>query len=137
MGAEFKPTKSQRDQAEIAAGGGMRHEELAEAFGISVPTLRKHFAKELSIGAHRRRVNVLESIYRAGCKGNAAAAKAYLASVPEAAAPDGEPHRSAPEASKPLEPLGKKAQANEAAKTAQVGTGWADILPTGTGSRIQ
>lgn len=105
----------------------MPHEEIALAFGISTPTLKKHLAAELSIGAHKRRIEVLEALHGAAVnKGNAAAAKAYLAAIPQASAPDPDP-----------EPMGKKAQANEAAKTAQVGTGWEGILPSGAGSRIQ
>ena len=75
---------------------------------------------------------MIEAVYRAGLKGNAAAAKAYLSAVPECAAPDPEKAPEAPEV-----PQGKKAQAHEAAKTAQAGTGWEGILPGGAGSRIQ
>lgn len=130
----WSPTKAQRSQAEIAAGGGMPHEEIALALGVSVPTLRKHLGAELSTGAHRRRMQVIEAVHAAARKGNAAAAKAYLSAVPECAAPD------LPKSEEPAEvavPAGKKAQANEAAKTAQVGTGWEGILPGGAGSRIQ
>ena len=51
-----------------------------------------------------------------------------LGTIPQAAAMD------LPEEA---EPLGKKAKANEDAKTAQVGTGWEDILPGGASARIQ
>lgn len=115
----------------IAAGGGMAHEEIALALDVSLPKLRKMLAAELANGAHDKRMRVIEAIHRLAVKGNAAAARVYLSAVPQAAAP-------APEPEKPkVEPLGKKAAANEEAKTAQVGTGWADILPGGTGSRIQ
>lgn len=107
----------------------MPHEEIALAFGVSLPTLKKHLSTELSTGAHQRRMDVLDALHSAAVnKGNAAAAKAYLGAVPQAAAPDPDPEQ---------EPLGKKAQAHEAAKTAQAGTGWEGILPGGTGSRIQ
>lgn len=128
---EWKPTAEQKAKVEIAAGGGMSHEEIAIALGISAPTLKKHLGDELSRGAHLRRVEVLEALHQAATKkGNAAAAKAYLAGIPEAAAPDLDPEGAG-------EKLGKKAQANEDAKKAQVGTGWAEILPTAPGSRMQ
>ena len=130
----WAPTKADRSRAEIAAGGGMPHEEIALALGVSVPTLRKHLAAELSTGAHRRRMQVLEAVHASARKGNAAAAKAYLSAVPEVAAPDVPKPVSTVETT---EPLGKKAQAHEDAKTAQVGTGWESILPGGASSRIQ
>ncbi len=126
---QWKPTAEHRRQTEIAAGGGMPHEEIAIAFGISTPTLKKHLSAELSTGAHKRRMEVIDALHGAATKrGNAAAAKAYLGAIPQAAAmelPD------------EAEPLGKKAKANEDAKTAQVGTGWEDILPGGASARIQ
>lgn len=129
--SDWKPTKAQRETVAIAAGGGMAHEEIALALDVSLPKLRKMLAAELANGAHDKRMRVIEAIHRLAVKGNAAAARVYLSAVPQAAAP-------APEPEKPkVEPLGKKAAANEEAKTAQVGTGWADILPGGTGSRIQ
>lgn len=130
---EWKPTQAEREQVEISAGGGMRHEEIALALGVSTPTLRKHLAQELAAGANKRRMDVVDAVYRAGLKGNAAAARAYLSAVPEVGALD--PGKGADE--KPGEPLGKKAQANEAAKTAQVGTSWEDVLPGGASQRIQ
>lgn len=100
----------------------MTHEDIALAIGISRPTLDKHYAAELSAGAAARRVEVLESLFRAATKkGSSSAAKAYLAHAPEVAAPPLE---------KP-EPQGKKAKANEDAKTAQKDTGWDGLLPDG------
>ena len=46
-----KPNPRTRRDVSIAAGGGMPHEEIALALGVSVPTLRKHLAAELSTGA--------------------------------------------------------------------------------------
>jgi len=109
----------------VAAGGGMSHEEIAIALGISRPTLEKHFAAELSKGAFERRLEVLQGLQAAAKRGNAAAVRLYLQISPELAAPPAEKAAAAPA----VAPLGKKEAANEAAKTVQVGTGWEDLLP--------
>lgn len=115
----FKPTPAQRRKVAIAAAGGMAHEEIAVALGICRNTLTKHFEKELSVGAHQKRMDVLEAMARAALKGNVAAAKAFLANTPGLAAPPVEP------------PVGKKEQANLDAKTAAAGTEWDDLIGAG------
>lgn len=123
---EFVPTEEQKRQVEIVAGAGVTHEEIAIGIGISRPTLRKHFAQELTAGAYQRRAKVLDALYTmAAEKGNAAAARVYLTHTPEAAAPPLEPIE--PE----KVPEGKKERAQAQAKVAQVGTDWAEILPAG------
>ena len=112
----------------------MSHEEMAIALGISRPTLEKHFERELSIGSLQRRVEVLQAMHRAAMKGNVAAQKAYIAATPQASAPPLPPDPK-PDASG--ETQGKKAQAHEAAKTAQAGTSWEDVLPKGPAARLQ
>lgn len=124
---EFKPTKAQRANVEIAAGGGMPHEEIALALGITRPTLRKHFEDELTRGAMVRRIDVHVATYDAATvKRNASAARQYLSGTPEAAAPAPDPVPAGDGAAAPE--LGKKAAANEAAKTAADGTAWDAIL---------
>lgn len=106
----------------------MLHEEIAIALGISPPTLRKHFELELSTGALQRRMGVIQAMYDLAIKGNVAAQRAYMATTPMPAAPP----TADPDPVKPAEPLGKKAQANVDAVTAQVGTDWESLLrPTG------
>lgn len=101
----------------------MSHEEIALGMNISRPTLEKHFAHELSVGAYQKRQEVLEAMHRTAKKGNVAAQKAYAALAPRVAAPplpDGED-----------KPVGKKERAQADARTAQENTDWADLLPTG------
>lgn len=106
----------------MCAGGGMSHEEIALALGISRPTLEKHFEHELSIGAYQRRAEVLTAMHKAATKkGNVAAQKAFLAMGPELAAP--------PAPQEPAVPAGKKEQAQVAAERAAHGTEWHDDLP--------
>lgn len=117
----FKPTKGQRELVSIAAGGGMAHDEIALALGISRNTLEKYFGAELSRVAFQRRMDVLRANYQSAVTGNVAAQKAYLSRMPTAAvAPP------APEDAKP--PLGKKDQANADAVGAEAGTSWENLL---------
>ena len=90
----FLPTKAQRERASILSAARMSEADIALAFGISRPTLRKHFAKELTVGAAQRNAAMLEQLYRTGIEGNVSAQKAWLARQPS------------PEGS--LETLGKK-----------------------------
>lgn len=143
----FQATAAMRRKVEIAAGGGMRHEDIALALGICRDTLEKHFQKELSAGANSRRLEVLNALFMSAKKGSSSAAKAYLAISPEfmvppvaegqqatkgqgaaAAAPVAAP---APVPKPVAQPLGKKGQADEDAKTAHRGTGWEDLLTPG------
>ena len=107
-----------RRKVATAAAGGMAHEEIAIALGICRNTLAKHFEKELSVGAHQKRMDVLEALSKAALKGNVSAARAFLASTPMLAAP--------PAAAEP--PVGKKEQANRDATTAAAGTEWDDLI---------
>lgn len=110
-----------RRKVAIAAGGGMAHEDIALAIGITPPTLRKHYAHELSVGAHERRLEVLEAAFKAAIAGKIAAQRLYLSATPGAAAPDPDPEPVA-------KPAGKKAEAHESAKTAHVGSDWEELL---------
>lgn len=115
----FQPTDDQRKTVSIAAGSGeMSHEEIAIGLGIDRKTLEKHFEAELSEGAYKRRLEVLEAMHGAALKGNVAAQKAYLAATP-AAAPTPEKSVQA----------GKKEQAKADAASAAEGTDWHDLLP--------
>jgi len=98
--------------------GGMSHEEIAIALGISRNTLEKHFEVELSTGALNRRAEVLDAMARTALKGNVSAQKAFLALTPTLAAPPVEPEK----------PKGKKEQAEADALTAAAGTDWADQI---------
>lgn len=121
---EYEPTKAARRRVSIAAGGGMSHEEIAIGLGISRPTLEKHFELELSEGAYKRRLEVVNAMHRTALKGNVAAQKAYLSLDPALAAPP-----AVPKPETPALPAGKKEQARAEASTAATGTEWHDDLP--------
>ena len=76
---QFQPTPDQREQCAILAAGRMAEAEIAEVFGISRPTLRKHFADELTTGAAKRTAAVLLALYETAVAGNVAAARTWLA----------------------------------------------------------
>ena len=112
-----------KKRVSVAAGSGMAHEEIAIALGMTREELERDFAHELTRRAYERRLELVESLFELGKKGNVSAVKAYTALAPRVSAP---PIEQKP-ATK-VEPLGKKAQRNEAAKTAEVGTEWEDLL---------
>jgi hypothetical protein len=112
------PTSMSRRKVAISAGGGMSHEAIALAMGLSRPTLVKHYAHELTVGAYECRQAALEAIFRAAKKGNVAAAREYLKGAPGVG---GAPTELAAE--------GVKAARNRVAKTAQQGSEWSDVLP--------
>lgn len=75
---EFNPSDAQRKRVSILAAGGMAHEQIAAAIGISRTTLLKHFDGELTKGAADRKAEVLDALFKAAKKGNVAAQKAFL-----------------------------------------------------------
>ena len=125
------PTAASRRKVAIGAGGGMRHEDLATALGISRPTLELHYAHELSAGALSKRLEVLEGLHAAAKRGSSSAARAYLEAEAEFGVPPAPKEPAAPPEAKPekVPALGKKEQAQADALTAHVGTDWADLLP--------
>lgn len=125
---DHKPTTALRRRVEIAAGGGMSHEGIAQALKIDPKTLRKHYAGELASGANLKRMQVLESLFSQARKGSTSAARAYLAHAPEFE-PIAEPAKA--DEPKPEPKRGKKEQANIDAVGAQAGTGWDGLLPEG------
>ena len=123
----FVPTAAQRRQVSIAAGGGMRHVDIATAIGIGRETLEKYFQAELSGGALARRMEVLQALHAAAKRGSSSAARAYLQNEATPAVPP----LPVPEPTAKAEPIGKKAQANVDAVTAARGTEWDNLLTPG------
>ena len=109
---QFQPTNEQRDQCSILAAGRMAEADIAAAFGITRPTLRKHFADELTTGAAERNAAVVVQLYRAAMDGNVAALRLWLAR----------------QADQQAETLGRKAQ-READAADPPPPEWADLIP--------
>lgn len=125
---KFNPSKAVRRKIAIAAGAGMSHEAIALLLGVSRNTLEKQCEKELTEGAYGAQFELVQSLHRAGKKGNVAAIKAYGLISPQA--PTSSPGSPGAPGAKPppLMADGKKAKANEDAKTAEVGTEWETLL---------
>ena len=117
-----QPTADQRERVAVLAAGGMSQVELSAAIGISEPTLRLHYAEQLTAGAAAKRALVLEAMFKAATAGNVSAQKAWLAQHRELQDPASLP------VSRPA-PQGKKEAAAEAAIEAQAGSPWSGLLP--------
>lgn len=130
---QFKPTAAMREKVAIAIGGGMSHEEIAEALGIHRQTLERHFEAELRRGALVKRMEALVALQKSAKRGRVGAIKAYLALTPSTSAAAALPTEGPPTAdysSGRKRPLGKKQRAQVAAPSAQDGTDWEGLLPT-------
>lgn len=112
-------TPRNRKRVAVAAGGGMEHEEIAIALGVSRAELERLFQRELSRGAYERRLEVIEAMYEAAKRGSVSAAKLYTQAAVRL---------SLPPLAAPAPKLGKKAQADADAKTATEGTEWHGLL---------
>lgn len=126
-----EPTPALRRKVSVAAGGGMRHQDIAIALGISHDTLERYYELELSEGALGRRMEIINAMHAAGKRGASSAAKLYLEHAPKVSSAPVPAAASAEPAATPMkpEPVGKKAQANADAITAQAGTEWESLLP--------
>jgi len=104
----------------------MAIEDIAVAVGISVPSLRKYFLRELNEAAALTKAKVLEALMVKVADGSVPAMKMawQLLDQGQALAPVSRRRRA-----EPVEPaLGKKASAEIDARTAHEGTEWGDLL---------
>jgi len=111
------------EKVEVLSAGGLSQDDIADAVGISAPTLRKYFRPELGQAAARQRARVLGVLAAQTDKGNVSAAKAYLSVIDrhEAAAVFHRRERGAPAARGSAPKVGKKATArNDAAAEVSV-----------------
>lgn len=107
----------------------MTGEQIATRTGLSEPTLRKYYLRELTDGATLARAVLLEAIVEKALAGNVAAAKVMLSEFAKgSAAVPIAPRRAAEPKAERVEPLGKKASLDRDAQTAHRGTGWGDLL---------
>ncbi|MCV9965468.1 hypothetical protein OIU34_26675 [Pararhizobium sp. BT-229] len=92
----------------VLKAGNMSNEAIAEVFGVSEPTLTRHFSLDLEIGAAKVTAEILMAQYRSAMGGNVSAQNKMLEQVGAVRARD----KRAPAAPK----LGKKEQQALAAK---------------------
>lgn len=60
----YVPTPKERAQVKTLAGLGITHEGISAVIGITPPTLRKYFRRELKVGAHEATAQVAASLFR-------------------------------------------------------------------------
>lgn len=121
----------------VLAALGKTKGQIAEALGVTQPTLNKHYFSKASryrlrVKEARQRVEakLLAKLYAGAEEGNVAAIKALWDRLDKAdlkAAQMTAAQAPAPQAAQ--EKLGKKAAATLAAHTAHEATTWADLLP--------
>jgi hypothetical protein len=92
----FTPTERQRSDVAIMAGSGRRHENMAAKLGIAPKTLRKHFRKELSVGAIEAHLGIRKTLYGMATSGRNLRAtmqadKAWDRMCARRSGPDGQP----------------------------------------------
>ena len=63
MTRRFEPTQSQRDEVRKLSGFGLPHALLATIVGVSVKTLERAFATELTEGRAQAAGKILECLY--------------------------------------------------------------------------
>jgi hypothetical protein len=69
----FKSTPTLRRKVADLVAFDVPQPDIARAIGCSVPTLRRHFRKELTQGNDARLVELLDAMWRAAMRGNASA----------------------------------------------------------------
>jgi hypothetical protein len=124
----FSPTPKMREDVSVWKAGGMSDENIARVLQIDADTLKKHFADELTTAWCKKVAKVISARYKAAIKGNVSAQTKFLEG---ARAVGAEAMLSAPaqaERKPRVVPVGKKEAADEAAKTAGLGTEWGEDL---------
>ena len=101
-----KPSPQGREIVASLIAADASEEEIALQLGLSLPTLRKYYFRELEHGVSLARNEMLRKLYEKGMAGNVAAMKAYLAATEKGVAV------RAMQAPRPARtaPLGKKEQ---------------------------
>lgn len=129
----YSPKLGECEKVELLRACGWSDKEIAIVIGVSVPTLKKTFFKELNEGPLKQKAENLKQILAAAKKGNVSAQK-YLNETITASIANEEFLKSQKidkaDEPKPLR-LGKKAQADAEALDAGKGTNWGgDLTPT-------
>jgi hypothetical protein len=71
-------TEEKRLRVAVLRAYDMSQPEIAEAMGISIPTLRKNYLRELRGGMAQKRAEMLVQLFLEGKAGNVAAIKEFL-----------------------------------------------------------
>jgi hypothetical protein len=77
----FSASDEQRRVVQVMAAAGMPLADIAAATtpgGVSLATLRRHFAEQLRHGRAKAEAAVARSLFQQACKGNVAACRLWL-----------------------------------------------------------
>lgn len=113
----------------VLTATGSTESEIALRVGLSAPTLKKYYFRELQQAAGLARQVLIETMWAKALGGNVAAARFIREEFPKG---DAEAYLQRTTRRDPPAPrLGKKEQAQEAAQTAGRDTEWGDDLVGG------
>jgi hypothetical protein len=104
-------TEEKRLRVAVLRAYNLSQPEIAEAMGISVPTLRKNYLRELRDGMAQKRAEMLVQLYLEGKGGNVAAIKEFLKQTRDGDLLAGHLASRAPQKKSKQAKLGKKEQA--------------------------
>ena len=110
-----RPSPQGREIVAQLKAGGASEEEIALQLGLSAPTLKKYYFRELEHGVSLARNEVLRMLYAKAKGGNVTAMRAYLAET--AKGQQLEAMRGSRQQQRPEKPLGKKEQRQHAANS--------------------
>lgn len=120
-GKEHLPTPQQRMQVETLAAFGIPEDDIARIIPIDPKTLRKHYRDELDLGHAKANAKVAQNLFNiATGTGREAVTAAIFWLKARAGWSEYSPA--------PQRPMGKKEEQQQAAETAQQGTGWAGLV---------
>jgi hypothetical protein len=78
---QFKPSREQRKMVEAMTGFGIPQQAIAKVVGISEPTLRKHFEREISDGVTIANSKVAEFLWKYATGGHGKGSEAVTAAI--------------------------------------------------------
>src|SRR5436190_1661256 len=112
-GKAYQPSDVDRKHVKLLAGFGLTQRQIALLLDVSLPTLRRAFAREMEIGKLDVDAEVMAALFRKARSGDVRACALWLGRRPEW---------------RPLAPLGKKDQAELDAVAPERGTHWDGLL---------
>lgn len=128
------PTRKNRNKVMMLLAMGWTDQGVANALGVSIPTLNKHYFRELKlrdIARDRLKATHMEMLWEQAKKGSVPAIKEFRKLMDKVEAEDAEQHFLTRAAGTPMPrqaKLGKKEEADLAANSAGYGTDWGDDL---------
>lgn len=129
MAEKHKPTAKTRDLVKSMAGCGVGQAYIADIVGISQPTLRLHYRKEIDLGAEHANFQIANKLFNTAITGTGRESITAMIFWLKARANWRDNNANWGAALPPPEKeAGKKAQKQHLAETAEKGTSWEDLM---------